>query len=99
LKDYRDPEGLTDALLVDRLLEHKDRLADNEAEAFLDFASRMYALSRRQRDWAERVYKRLDLQAHYAANLAPKKGKGRPHPIDAVMASRALQPPGRLVFE
>ena len=102
MKDYRDPEGLCNALLVDRLLEHKDRLKPEEVEAFTDFADRIphtrHALSTRQRQWAEGVYKRLDLQAHYVANLAPKGGKAKPHPIDDVIASRALVPPGKLVF-
>lgn len=98
MKDYRDPEGLSDAVLLDRLLNHGDELKPEEFEAFQDMAYRIphakHGLSSKQRLWAESVYNSADLQRHYAEKY-PKQEPGRHHPLDDVMAKRALTPPGR----
>lgn len=103
MRDYREPEGLTDSVLLDRLQDHPEDMTEDEHAAFLDMASRnprsRHPMSRRQREWAEAVYRSGDLQRHYVANLASKASKAGDapkHPIDSVIASRPLTPPGRM---
>lgn len=102
MKVYRpDPEGLSDSELLSRLIAC-DTLEESEVEAFSSMAIGLYKLSRKQRQWAEAVYMREDLQRHYAANLASKAKKGKKaatpapwHPLDEALAVRPLKPPGR----
>lgn len=101
MKDHRDPEGLADSVLLERLLEHEEQLTEDELRAFTDMLFALphsrRKLSSKQREWAEGVYKRNDLQAHYAANLASKSKvrAAAPHPLDRVLSNRPLKPPGR----
>lgn len=101
MKDYREPEGLSDSVLLERLLEHEEQLTEAELHAFTDMLFALphsrRKLSSKQREWAEGVYKRNDLQAHYVANIASatKVRSAAPHPFDRVIANRPLKPPGR----
>jgi hypothetical protein len=92
--------NLSDAALLKRLLAHKDRLTDEEADAFSDMSDRLAVnqrkLSSRQREWAEAVYDRLDIQAEYSRNMVSSGDvKKEKVPTFWWEEHKPLKPPGR----
>jgi hypothetical protein len=92
--------------LLGRLLEHRDELTDAEEGAFSSMLSSVNRspkrqLTPRQRDWAEAVYEKLDLQRHYLAERGEldsgRRGKksGEPSFWWEEEQFHPLRPPGR----
>lgn len=70
----------SDRDMLEALLEDPDRLGPNEENAFLDMLDRLcrgqqIGLTPAQRDWVERRYKRLELDAEEGAQNWVSSGK------------------------
>ena len=98
-RDFNEQFGqLTDQQLLAALLGNAIRLSEQEETAFKEMEQRLnrYRLSPRQRQWAEAVYDRLDLEADRTLNLVSTGQVERTKvPRFAWEENLPLKPPGR----
>lgn len=97
---YWTPDtSITDREILDALLKERDRLTDEEADAFESMMGRVgrnVPLTDRQRNWAEDVYKRLELDADRTLNLVSTGRVSKENvPTFEWEKNRPLKPPGR----
>ena len=94
----------TDKTMLAALLQNEDRLSEEERAAFADMQTRVQAgwsspLSSRQKEWVERVYFRLELDAEEPSeNLYSRTRSSLPPPPPTYpweTAPKPLKPPGR----
>ena len=93
----RQPD-LSDFDLLGALLDAADRLSDREARAFDSMAQQIKSrnLTRSQRQWAESVYDRLELEANRTLNLVSTGQVPTGHVPQFVWElNKPLKPPGR----
>ena len=99
-RDFNEQFGqLTDQQLLTLLLAQDTRLSEQEETAFKEMEQRIgrQQMSPKQRQWAEQVYDRLDLQAERALNLiSTGQVAGGPVPTFDWERNRPLKPPGRM---
>ena len=94
-----DPD-LTDGDVLDALLSVPDRLSGTELKAFRTMLGRIEqrggGMTPRQRQWAEDVYHRLELDVDRVLNLVSTgKVEKVPVPVYEWERNRPLKPPGR----
>lgn len=87
---------LSDTEILQRLLAD-ERLTEQEEGAFRDMLRRGRALTPAQRQWADSVFTRLELDADEALNLFSlgKVPVGNPVLTPDVLRKLPLKPPGR----
>lgn len=89
----------TDIEILDALLSNRERLSSEEEEAFQNMRFNIencHILSSKQRQWADAVYSRLELEADRSLNLVSSGQVPRGNvPRYAWELNKPLKPPGR----